>query len=377
MEVYFDNSATTALCERAVNEMTIMLKENFGNPSSLHYVGINALNALNTARERLARSLSCESEEIYFTSGGTQSNNIAVLGAANALRRRGNKIVTTSIEHPSVEECMKSLEKKGFEVVRLSPGAGGKISIEQLQHAIDEKTVLVSVMKVNNELGSIQPVESIKNIVKKAKSPALIHTDCVQAFGKIPVNPSKTGVDLLSVSSHKIHGPKGAGALYVRKGVKLLPEIYGGGQEKSICPGTQAMPAIVGLGAAVEDFPNLADCGKKISELRDYLIYNVKRLGGIEINSPEDALPYIINISVLGLRSENMLNFLSARGICVSSGSACAKGKKSKILTNFGLSGQRVDSALRISLSRYTTRAELDYLIEGIKGCKREIRAAK
>lgn len=377
MEAYLDNSATTQLCEQAIDEMTVMLKENFGNPSSLHKVGIKANQALSLARKRIAAKLGCEEKEVFFTSGGTQSNNIAVLGAANALKRRGNKIVTTGFEHPSVENCMRALEEKGFEVIRLSPCADGRISLESLQNAVDEKTVLVSVMYVNNEIGSIQPVSAIKNIVKKASSPALIHTDCVQAFGKLAFKPSKLGVDLVSISSHKIHGPKGAGALYVSKAVKkLCPEVYGGGQEGGVRSGTEPMPAIVGFGAAAQALPPINDELKRVTDLRDYFVSRLKEFDSVVLNSPCDALPYIVNLSVEGVRSEPMLNLLSDMGIYVSSGSACAKGKKSEALSALGLDDARVDSALRISFSRYSTQEQVDYLCTGIKRCIDEIRKA-
>ncbi|MCR4925270.1 MAG: cysteine desulfurase [Clostridiales bacterium] len=374
MEAYLDNSATTQLCEEAIAEMTDMLKNNFGNPSSLHKVGTKAHLSLQSAREAVAKKLGCEAKEVYFTSGGTQSNNIAVLGAVNALSRRGKKIVTTAIEHPSVEECMKALEKRGFEVVRLMPENDGKISVEALKNAIDKNTILVSVMAVNNEIGSIQPVNMIKPIIQKAGSPALVHTDCVQAFGKIPVSPSKLGADIISISSHKIHGPKGAGALYVRKGIRLLPEVYGGGQENAVRSGTEPMPAIIGFSAAVNALPDIKAEFEQVKHIRDYFLDKIKKEEAITVNSPEDALPYIINISVEGLRSEPMLNLLSDMGIYVSSGSACAKGHKSKVLESLGFEDDRIDSALRISLSRFTTKQEMDYLFEGIKKCQAQIR---
>ncbi len=375
MEAYFDNSATTRPCAEAVAAMTDTIQNNWGNPSSLHYVGNRANEVLEGARKELAKKLFCTPEEIFFTSGGTESNNIAVLGAAHKLKRSGKRIVSTSVEHPSVDEALNSLENEGFEIIRIPVNEYGKIDEKAVYEAVNSDTVLVTMMLVNNEVGSIMPVECIKRAVMRAKAPALIHCDAVQAFGKITVKPSALGVDLLTVSSHKIHGPKGAGALYIRKGVKIAPKVFGGEQEMKIRPGTQSMPAIAGFGAAAGVLPDIEKELEAVTVLRDYMLERFKAMGGIEINSPADALPYITNISVTGIKSEPMMNFLSGKGVCVSSGSACSKGKKSRVLSEMGLSHERMESPLRISFSRYTTKEEIDYLCSVLEEGKKTIRA--
>ena len=338
MTAYLDNSATTPVCSEAVEAMKTAVTELWGNPSSLHQKGIEADEMLENARSNVARRLFCRDDEVYFTSGGTESNNLAVQGAAHAMRRRGRRIVTTSVEHPSIDETDKHLENEGFEVIRLGVDKNGRISERELFEAVTPDTILVSIMAVNNETGTIQPVEAARTAVTRAKSPALVHCDAVQAFGKLPLKPAAMGVDLMTVSSHKIHGPKGVGALYVKKGVRLSPIVFGGSQEEKLRPGTQPMPAIAGFGAAAAALPNLAAELKEVTELRDYMRDRLLALGGVVINSPEDALPYVTNISVLGINSEPMLNFLSSRGVYVSSGSACSKGHQSSVLKNMGLS---------------------------------------
>lgn len=366
MEIYLDNSATTKVCREAADAMMKMLTENYGNPSSLHSKGVEASKALENARQNLADTLSCSKDEIFFTTSGTTANNTAIFGAVNANRRKGNRIITTSLEHPSVNECMKRLEEQGFEVIRLRPDMHGAFSPMELMNAINNKTILVSIMAVNNEIGTINPINQIKTALKRASSDALIHVDAVQAFGKIPLNPSKTGIDLLTVSSHKIHGPKGAGALYIRKGVKIHPHVLGGGQEKGIFSGTEAIPAIVGFGAAVKSLPNITQELADIKSVRDHFVREVTKIGGVHINSPENALPYIINLSVLGVPSQTIVNSLSEQGIYVSAGSACKKGHRSEVLTAIGLDGKRIDSAIRISLSRYTTKHDMDEVVKAL-----------
>lgn len=374
MIAYLDNSATTKVCNEAIDKMCDCMQNNWGNPSSLHIVGINAYNILEEARETLAKALSCQKKEIFFTSGGTEANNLAIRGAVDKNKRKGKKIITSSIEHPSVMNVMDKLEKDGFQVVRLECDEKARVRTEDLEKEIDENTILVSVMAVNNEVGSVQPFDKIKNIIKRNNSPALLHVDAVQAFGKIPLKPSTMGIDLMTVSSHKIHGPKGAGALYIKDGVKITPVTLGGEQEKQIRPGTEAMPAIAGFGEAVRQLPNINEQLKKMSTLRNDFLLKLNAVDGLCINSPEDALPYIVNISVPGLRSEPMLNLLSDMGVCVSSGSACAKGHKSYVLESLGLDNGRIDSALRISMSRYTTEEDLDLFIKGIQTAQKVLR---
>lgn len=377
MEAYLDNSATTCLCSSAKERMVEAINKYYGNPSSLHSVGTAAQRQLDAARAAVAKSLSCETEEIVFTNSGTLANNAAVFGAAHALRRRGNRIVTTCVEHPSVSECMAQLEKEGFEVIYLKVDKYGKINKSELMQAVNSKTILISLMYVNNEVGSIMPVETARLAVKKAGAPALIHCDAVQAYGKLPIKPSRLGVDLMSASAHKINGPKGVGFLYVRKGVRLAPYIFGGGQEGKIYSGTQPMPAILGLQGAVEELPDLTAQLEKTTALRDYLVQEACKINGIVINSGEDALPYIVNISAIGHPSQTMLNYLSDSGVYVSGGSACSKGHRSRVLTAMGLEPERIDSALRISFSRFTTREEIDMFLCALENGVNTLRKKK
>ncbi|MDD6704611.1 MAG: cysteine desulfurase family protein [Clostridiaceae bacterium] len=377
MEAYLDNSATTQPCKEAVEKMNYALRTCWGNPSSLHSKGIAASELLEEARNNIAKKLSCESDEIFFTSGGTESNNIAVFGAAYAQRRRGSRIITTSIEHSSVEESVKALENQGYDVVRLRVNERGVIDERQLYAATNPSVVLISMMYVNNEVGSIQPVEFAKRAVVHSGANALIHCDAVQAFGKVQLKPYNMGVDLMTVSSHKIHGPKGAGALFVKKGTKLVQHSFGGLQENKIRPGTEPLPAIAGFGAAAAAIPDYSESLKYVTDLRNYMVAKLRTIEGVRINSPENALPYITNISVEGIPSEVMLNYLSGLGICVSSGSACSKGHKSRVLKAMNLSDDVINTALRISLSVFTTKEEIDYLIGGIASARKTMRRLK
>ena len=377
MNAYFDNSATTAPCCEAVKAVSDAMTRCWGNPSSLHFQGNLAKELLDNSREAIAARLSCKPEEIFFTSGGTESNNLAVRGAAYQMRRMGRRIVSTSIEHPSIDETLNKLEAEGFEVIKLKVDSFGRINEKELFAAVNSNTVLITMMLVNNEVGTIMPIQAAKRAAMAARSPALIHCDAVQAFGKMPIKPSALGVDLMTVSSHKIHGPKGVGALYVRKGIKIKPVSFGGEQEHKLRPGTEAMPAIAGFAAAAKALPDPQKELERISMLRDYMVSRLGELDDIVINSPPDALPFVTNISVLGIKSEPMLNFLSERGICVSSGSACSKGKKSHVLLQMGLDKKRLDSPLRISFSRFTTVQEIDALVLGISEGKKVIRAVK
>lgn len=384
MDAYFDNSATTAPCCEAVNAVADAMTRCWGNPSSLHRQGNLAKELLDSSRESVAKALSCVPEEIFFTSGGTESNNLALKGAAYQMRRMGRRIVSTSIEHPSVDETLNRLEAEGFEVIKLKVDSYGRINERELYSAVNSNTILITMMLVNNEVGTIMPVQAAKRAAMMARSPALIHCDAVQAFGKMPIKPALLGVDLMTISSHKIHGPKGVGALYIRKGVKIKPVTTGGEQEQqknnnnlSIRPGTEAMPAIAGFAAAARALPDPKKELEHITMLRDYMVSKLTELDGVVVNSPPDALPYVTNVSVIGIKSEPMLNFLSDRGICVSSGSACSKGKKSHVLLQMGLDRKRLDSPLRISFSRFTTVQEIDALITGIAEGKKVIRAIK
>ena len=373
LEVYLDNSATTKPCPGARKRLLEAVDLLWGNPSSLHQKGLEAQLLLEGARAFIAKCLSCRESELYFTSGGTESNNLAVFGAAKAMRHKGKRIVVSSVEHPSVSRAFDKLESDGFTVVRLPVDRFGVVPVEEIENAVDESTVLVSMMAVNNELGSVEPVEALSRIVKEKHSPALIHVDAVQAFGKLPLNVKKLGVDLMSVSAHKIHGTKGAGALFVKASVRLAPHIFGGGQEKNVRPGTEPLPAIAAFFGAAEEL-DIKKSLPAVTALRDGFVKKLSALDGVVINSGADALPYIVNISLPGRPAEAVLNFLSSRGIYVSSGSACAKGRRSPTLTAAGLESERVNSSLRISLSRFTTADELDFCLEGIEEALRAIR---
>ncbi|MDD6276510.1 MAG: cysteine desulfurase family protein [Clostridia bacterium] len=377
MEAYLDNSATTPLCSEAINKMNYAMRTCWGNPSSLHANGIAASELLEESRRIIANKLSCESDEIFFTSGGTESNNIAVLGAANAMKRRGSRVITTSVEHSSVEDCFQQLENQGFDVIRLRVNGNGMIDERQLYAATNPSVILISMMYVNNEVGTIQPVEFAKRAAIQSGANAIIHCDAVQAFGKVPLNPYNIGVDLMSISSHKIHGPKGAGALFVKKGTKLNPRTFGGLQEQKIRPGTEPMPAIAGFAAAAKAMPEIKDSLAHATALRDYFISRVSAMENVTVNSPANALPYVTNISVLGIPSEVMINYLSNMGIYVSGGSACSKGRKSRVLKAMGLSDDRINSAIRISISRFTTKQELDYLLTGLASAQKNMKKMK
>lgn len=369
MAVYLDNSATTKPCKEAVEAVNFMLTENYGNPSSLHGLGIEAMKTVIDARQVIADALGCEKDEVFFTSGGTEANNLAIFGVANANKRRGNRIVTTAIEHESVTQSMDKLEADGFEVIRLKPDKEGNISVDDLRDAINEKTILVSMMFINNEVGTVLPVDKIKKICTVKNAPAVIHVDCVQAFGKVSVKPKKIGADIVTITAHKIHGPKGVGAIYIKKGTHINPRTFGGEQEKRVRPGTEASPLIAGFGAAVRAIPNLEEQTAKIKELNRYARERLSEIDGVIINNNETASPYILSIYVpTFMLSQTILQELSANyGVYVSNGSACAKGKKSHVLTAMGLSDEIVSKTLRVSFSRFNTKEDVDILVTALK----------
>lgn len=366
---YLDNSATTKPDKAVADKIYEMLTVNFGNPSSFHKEGLNANLELRAAREKIANALSCESEEVYFTSGGTEANNLAILGAAEAGKRKGKRIVTTAIEHESVLQSVDELEKQGFEVVRLMPDKKGRITEQQVFDAVNSDTILVSMMYVNNEVGSVMPVKSIKKAVKRANAPALIHIDCVQAFGKLEVKPSKLGADLVTVTAHKIHGPKGVGALYVKKGTRILPRVFGGEQEKKLRPGTEAIPLIAGFGVAADLIPDLKKQSEKIKEINAYAKEGLLTVPGVKINSGDDASDYIINLFVpTFMTSQTVVQHLSSKyGVYVSNGSACAKGKRSHVLTAMKLDDKIIEKSIRVSFSRTTTKGDIDEFVNAIR----------
>lgn len=372
MIAYLDNSATTKPCEECVNAVTEMLTDNYGNPSSLHNLGIHAMKEIILARMAIADSLGVSKEEIIFTSGATEANNLAVFGAVKARKKLGKRIVTTAIEHESVLQSIQELEKDNFEVVYLKPDSHGNISPEQIFDAVNSDTILVSIMYINNEIGSVMPVDVIKRAVKRAGAPAVIHIDCVQAYGKININAKKLGADLITITAHKIHGPKGIGAIYVNKDAHLTNQnfarTFGGEQERKIRPGTESSPLIAGFGAAVKALPNTAKQSRQIKELNTYARQKLLSIDNVIINSDENASPYIINMYVpTFMRSQTILQELSSKyNVFVSNGSACAKGKKSHVLSAMGLSDEIIDKSIRISFSRFSTKEDIDMLYEAL-----------
>lgn len=374
--VYLDNSSTTKPCAEVIDAVNTALKSFWGNPSSLHTLGFEAENLTSSARQIISSVLKCREDELIFTGSGTEGNNTAIFGAVKSRAKRGNRIVTTAIEHPSVLEPMKVLEAEGFEVIYLKPDSDGKVKAEDINNAVNDKTILVSIMLVNNETGAIQPISEAVSAVKQKNAPALIHCDGVQAFGKMPIDLKNLGVDLFTASAHKIHGVKGIGLLYVKKGVTIKPYIIGGGQEKGMRSGTESVPLISSFGAAVKALPPTLKELENIKALNSYAREKLLTLDNVVINSLGDALPFILNISVLGYRSETLLHYLESKNIFVSSGSACAKGQGSYVLREMNLKKERVDSALRLSFSRYNTKEDIDRLIVALKEAKDKLRKA-
>ena len=367
MEIhYLDNSATTMVCREAAEKALYMMTDCYGNPSSLHKLGIQAELCVEEAREAVAGVPGVPPKTILFTSGGTEANNTVLFGAADALKRRGNRVIVSAVEHSSVYESAKRLGELGYDVQFAPVGSDGIVLLDELDALLTDKTILVSVMAVNNETGSIQPTEAISKRIKKRSPNAMFHVDAVQAFGKMPLRPAKWGVDFMTVSAHKIHGAKGVGALYLREGARLIPLLYGGEQQHKLRPGTESAPLIAAFGAAVQAIHINTDQAI-IRELNSYTLERLKELDGVTINSPASALPCIINLSVAGIRSETMLHHLEQSGVYVSSSSACAKGKRSYVLAAMGLSDDRIDSSLRVSFSRFNTKEDADALIEGLK----------
>ncbi len=374
--IYLDNSSTTAVCPTAVKYINEAL-ENYGNPSSLHIMGMRAEDELSLARSAVSGVLSCRDDEVFFTGSGTEANNTAIMGAVAARKKRGDRIITTTIEHPSVLKVFERLSSQGFDVIYLKPDKNGVIDKAELRAAVNERTILLSIMLVNNEIGSVEPIKAAREAIVKAKAPALLHCDAIQAFGKIKCNVIELGVDLLSASAHKINGPKGVGILYKAKNVHIEPLILGGGQEMGLRSGTESVPLIAGLRGAIEELPTCSAYEKQMRTLCDYAKERLTATGFMKINSPVDAVPYILNVSMVGYRSETLLHFLERKNIFVSSGSACAKGKGSYVLHEIGLPQNEIDSALRISLGRYNTKSDIDRLCEALIEAKETLRGTK
>lgn len=367
--IYLDNASTTKPCEAAMDAMCEAAGQ-FGNPSSMHKLGIDAEKKIKTAKEIIGKVLTVPGKNLYFTSGGTEANNTAIFGTARQNKKRGTHLITTKIEHPSVLDAFRALEQEGFSVTYLDVLASGVVDLAQLEQALTENTILVSIMHVNNETGSIQPVDKIKTLLKQKAPKAYFHVDAVQSFGKIDIFPGQWGIDLLTVSAHKIHGIKGTGALYIKDGVKITPLIYGGGQQNSLRPGTENVPGIAAFGAAAAQI-NTQSCFEKLiclrRRLKEQLVGQVEK---IKVNGEEDvSAGSVLNISFLGLRAEILLHALEARGVYVSTGSACSTHKPmpSHVLTAMGCTPKEIDGAVRFSFSKNTTEQEIDQAAEIIR----------
>lgn len=369
MQAYLDNSATTKCSERAKNKMLQTLLADYGNPSSLHMMGVDAERYVKEAQEKIAKTLKAEPKEIIFTSGGTESNNMALIGTAMANKRAGMHLITTGIEHASVAAPMEYLEEQGFRVTYLPVDKDGIVSLEKLREAVDEETILVSLMMVNNEIGALEPIEEAVRVIKEKNPKTLIHVDAIQAYGKFRIIPKKLGIDLLSVSGHKIHGPKGSGFLYVKDKTKIKPLIYGGGQQKGMRSGTENVPGIAGLGEAAEEiYENFEEKVDKMYALKQRFVEGVQKIEGVSVNGKtgRDSAPHIVSVSVDGVRSEVMLHTLEDKNIYVSAGSACSSNKPavSHTLQQIGLRKDLLDSTIRFSFCVDTTEEEIDYALE-------------
>ena len=368
MQAYLDNSATTRCSKRATDLMVKLLTEDYGNPSSMHMKGVEAEKYIKEAKEKIAKTLKIDEKEIIFTSGGTESNNMALIGAAMANKRDGNHIITTSIEHASVSATMAYLEELGFKVTYLKVDSDGIISLEELQEAVTDETILVSLMMVNNEMGAVEPIEEAVKVIKAKNPKTLVHVDAIQAYGKYRIYPKKMGVDLLSVSGHKIHAPKGTGFLFIRDKVKVKPLIHGGGQQKGMRSGTENVPGVAALAeAAVEIYEDFDAKIDHLYALKARFIEGLQGIDGVTVNGKmgRDSAPQIVSVSIEGVRSEVMLHTLEDRGIYVSAGSACSSNKPavSATLTAIGLKKNLLDSTIRFSFCVNTTEEEIDYAL--------------
>ena len=372
MEAYFDNSATTKVLDSVKDIVVKTMTEDYGNPAAKQRKGMEAEQYIRDARKIIADTMKVQEKEILFTSGGSESNNMALIGAAWANQRAGKHIISTSIEHPSVYNPLGVLEELGFEVTILPVDHDGHISLKELEEAIRPDTILVSTMYVNNEVGAVEPVEEISKIIKAKNPSTLYHVDAIQAYGKYVIRPKKQGIDLLSVSSHKIHGPKGVGFLYIRNGVKIKPLIYGGGQQAGMRSGTENVPGVAGFGAAAKEmYTNHAEKVQKLIELKDYMTDRLGEIEGTVINSKkgEASAPQIVSVSFEGVRSEVLLHALEDKGVYVSSGSACSSNHPgiSGTLKGIGVAQKLLDSTIRMSFGMFNTKEEVDYTIDVLK----------
>lgn len=365
---YLDNAATTAVLPAVAEVADRVLRANFANPSSLYTPGLESENIIAGARKKVAVALGCVAENITFTASGTEGNNLAILGAVSARKAWGNHIVVTGFEHPSVQNCVSSLEKSGWNVSVIYPDLDGHINLAAMSEAVTSQTALVCCIHVNNEIGSVQNVEALARAVKAKNSRTAVHVDGVQAFGKLPISLAKTAIDSYAISGHKIHAPKGIGALYLRKSYHISPVLFGGMQERGFRPGTENIAYIAALGEAISLMQSdFTACRAKLAMLTGLLLAELSSMDKITINSPTDALDGIVNFSADTIRSETMLHFLEMRGVYVSSGSACSKGEASHTLTAMGFEKQRIDSAIRVSLCGESTEEDCKALLNGVR----------
>lgn len=366
--IYLDNSATTKPCPEAVAAVAAAMTENWGNPSALYDFGIDIARKLLSARNQVALAMGAERDRVFFTSGGTEADNWAIMGTVKRMGKRGKHIITTAIEHPAVLNCMKELEAQGYEVTYLQPDSTGQISTDSLKAALRKDTILVSIMMVNNETGAVMPISQMAKLTHRLCPDAYFHTDAVQGFLKVAFQAKALGADLISISSHKIHGPKGVGALYISPRLKSFPPLLlGGGQESGYRSGTEGTPAIFGFAAACEAVSvTFREDTKREKEMLNKLIFELCKLKGVTINGTHEA-PHILSVSIPGVPTQNSINILQDAGICVSAGSACAKGHRSHVMTAMNLAPEVIDGSFRISLSRDTTEEDTDALIAGIK----------
>lgn len=372
MEAYFDNAATTRCLDSAKAVMVRALSEDYGNPSSLHRKGMEGENYIKEARKNICKTLKIHDTELIFTSGGTESNNLAILGAAMANRRAGMHLITTKIEHPAVTAPMRYLEEQGFSVTWLDVDAQGRISLEQLREAVNQETILVSIMYVNNEIGAVEPIEEAAKIIKEQNPRTLFHVDAIQAYGKYIIHPGRMGIDLLSVSGHKIHGPKGSGFLYVKEKTKLKPILYGGGQQKNMRSGTENVPGIAGMGqAAKEAYEDFHQKQEHLYQLKDAFVAGISKETWAQINgrTDRDSAPHIISLTIDGVRSEVLLHALEEKQIYVSAGSACASNKPAPSSTLQAIQVKRgaLESTIRISFCPKNTLEEVNYCLDALK----------
>lgn len=371
-EVYFDNSATTRVFDSVRDIMVQSMMADYGNTSSKHMKGVEAENYIKTAREEIAKSLKVKEKEIIFTSGGTESNNMALIGTAMANKRAGNHLITTCIEHASIYNTMSFLEEQGFRVTYLPVDHNGHVSLDALREAICDETILISVMYVNNEMGAVEPIEEIAKVIKEKKSKAYFHVDAIQGFGKYVIHPKKLGIQLMSVSAHKIHGPKGVGFLYVDEKVKIKPIIFGGGQQKNMRSGTENVPGCAGMGMAVKEmYKNHSEKVEHLYTLKDRMVNGLQEMEGVTVHglTGRDSAPQIVSAGFEGTRAEVLLHALEDRGIYVSSGSACSSNHPgvSGTLKGIGVKDSLLDATLRFSFGIYNTEEEVDYCLEQLK----------